>query len=95
MATKRRVSEQRLRKLYRELGGNITKIAKRIGYTRAGTYRAYDRLRSWQSRRRSGRLLGAPTLPQSLRAFDRLPVGPKSLKAGRALMRAVRVAGGR
>ena len=71
MATKRRVSEQRLRKLYRELGGNITRIAKRIGYTRAGTYRAYDRLRSWRS-------------------MPNLPVGLKSLKAGRALLRAIR-----
>jgi hypothetical protein len=72
MATKRRVTEQRLRKLWRALGGNITRIAKRIGYTRPGTYRAYARLRSWRS-------MPAP------------PVGPKSRKAGRDLLQAVRV----
>jgi hypothetical protein len=46
MAAKRKVSEQRLKKLWRELGGSVTRIAKRIGYTRPGTYRAYARLRA-------------------------------------------------
>lgn len=46
MATKRKVSERRLKKLWRQLDGSVTKIARRIGYTRAGTYRAYARLRA-------------------------------------------------
>jgi hypothetical protein len=42
MAT-RKVSETRLRKLWKELK-NVTSVARRIGYTHCGAYRAIRRL---------------------------------------------------
>jgi hypothetical protein len=42
----RKASEKRLRKLWKQLRGNVAAIAKRIGYSKCGTYRAYARLRS-------------------------------------------------
>lgn len=42
----RKASEKQLRKLWRALRGNVAAIAKRIGYSKCGTYRAYARLRS-------------------------------------------------
>jgi hypothetical protein len=42
---KRKVSETRLRKLWKQLR-NVAAIAKRIGYSKCGTYRAYARLRA-------------------------------------------------
>lgn len=41
-ATKRKVSENRLRELWQELK-DVSKVARRIGYTRVGTYRALYR----------------------------------------------------
>ena len=40
---KRKASDARIRKVFRQLKGNIAAVARRIGYTHTGTTRAVKR----------------------------------------------------